>query len=157
MENFAKLIHKSGSRHSDVKAESRTGWHSFDRACFHIRIFILLFFMSSLFGFYGKKPLLNNFDSDFFSFSPSFTVRNTQCSSKEKHSKSKNTDKSKGSTKETSLRERAVAKLKILNFNINWDVHMKPCGWVMWKFVCIFLCQSFFSPDVAIFSIVLFF
>lgn len=49
-------------------------------------------------------------------------------SSKEKHAKNKNADKSKGTTKETSLRERAVAKLKILNFNINWDVHMKPCG-----------------------------
>lgn len=47
-------------------------------------------------------------------------------SSKDKSTKSKNVDKSK--TKETSLRERAVAKFKILNFNINWDVHMKPCG-----------------------------
>lgn len=50
------------------------------------------------------------------------------CSSKDKSSKVKNGEKP---AKETSLRERAVAKLKILNFNINWDVHMKPCGWVV--------------------------
>lgn len=49
-------------------------------------------------------------------------------SSKEKNAKTKNSEKGKNATKETSLRERAVAKLKILNFNINWDVHMKPCG-----------------------------
>lgn len=55
--------------------------------------------------------------------------------SKEKNSKAKNADKGKTSTKETSLRERAVAKLKILNFNINWDVHMKPCGYVYFFFL----------------------
>lgn len=49
-------------------------------------------------------------------------------SSKEKNAKTKASDKSKNLTKETSLRERAVAKLKILNFNINWDMHVKPCG-----------------------------
>lgn len=64
-----------------------------------------------------------------FFFLLSNRIMEHESSSKEKHSKAKNADKGKSSTKETSLRERAVAKLKILNFNINWDVHMKPCGY----------------------------
>lgn len=35
---------------------------------------------------------------------------------------------------EQSLRQRAVARLKMFNFNLNWDLHMnqcKPCGWVL--------------------------
>lgn len=32
---------------------------------------------------------------------------------------------------DTSLKQRAVAKLKMFNFHLNWDLHMtqcKPCG-----------------------------
>lgn len=34
-------------------------------------------------------------------------------------------------TNEPSLREKAVARLKLFNFNLNWDLQMsqcKPCG-----------------------------
>lgn len=30
-------------------------------------------------------------------------------------------------TKETSLRERALAKFKMLNFSINWNMHITNC------------------------------
>ena len=36
-------------------------------------------------------------------------------------------------TTDSSLKQRAVAKLRMLNFHLNWDLHMsqcKPCGYV---------------------------
>lgn len=38
-----------------------------------------------------------------------------------------------GGQPDISLRQRAVAKLRMFNFHLNWDLHMthcKPCGWV---------------------------
>lgn len=84
--------------------------------------FVTLFIHSSINR--KMKRSINSVDN--FSFYHFISFFLLFYSSKDKSTKTKNVDKTK--TKETSLRERAVAKLKILNFNINWDVHMKPCG-----------------------------